>query len=177
MFVTVNWVLLDPSVYQSVLEAWDANLDLIVPIDMRITDPEKQSEMARSVRDIYTEGEPFGNRLGDAIRVNHFLIICNSSTKILSFQYASDNGFTRSIIKHAELYSAFAETYFYQFSYDGKTGGISVHYDGAESVGHSEEVLYLLCSGEGCNYSKVSENDSITSERLIKLWTDFAKFQ
>ncbi|KAJ3652286.1 hypothetical protein Zmor_018264 [Zophobas morio] len=136
----------DPSVYQSVLEAWDANLDLIVPIDMRITDPEKQSEMARTVRNIYTEGEPFGNRLGDAIR------------------YASDNGFTRSIIKHAELNSAFAETYFYQFSYDGKTGGISVHYDGAESVGHSEEVLYLLCSGEGCNYSKVSENDSVTSE-------------
>ncbi|XP_063925259.1 carboxylic ester hydrolase-like [Zophobas morio] len=149
----------DPSVFQSVLEAWDANLDLIVPTDMQITDPEKYSEMALSVRNIYTEGEPFANRPGDGIR------------------YASDNGFTRSILKHAELYSAFAETYLYQFSYDGKTGNISVHYDGAESVGHGEEAMYYLCSFEGCNFSRVSDSDGITSDRLIKLWTDFAKFQ
>ena len=65
--------MLDPSVFQSVLEAWDANLDLIVPTDMQITDPEKYSEMALSVRNIYTEGEPFANRPGDGIRVNNLL--------------------------------------------------------------------------------------------------------
>ncbi|KAJ3652288.1 hypothetical protein Zmor_018266 [Zophobas morio] len=150
----------DPAVFQTVLEAWDAKLDLIVPNDMQITDLEKHSEMALSIRDIYTGGETFGNRLGDGIR------------------YCSDNSFTRSIIKHAEFYSTLAETYFYQFSYDGKLGNISVHYDGAESVGHSEEAFYLFCSGLGCNFdSYVPESDRITSERLIKLWTDFAKFQ
>mgnify|MGYP005985392903 FL=1 len=61
---------LDPAVFQTVLEAWDAKLDLIVPNDMQITDLEKHSEMALSIRDIYTGGETFGIRLGDGIRVN-----------------------------------------------------------------------------------------------------------
>jgi hypothetical protein len=81
------------------------------------------------------------------------------------------------VIKHAELYSQFAETYFYIFSYDGALGNGNVHYDGAENVGHGEETFYLLCSGEGCDASAYSEQDQITRSRLLKLWIDFATYQ
>ncbi|XP_063925261.1 juvenile hormone esterase-like [Zophobas morio] len=150
----------DPVALQSTLEAWDNNLDFIVPNDMQITDSQQHADMAKSIRDIYTNGEPFGTRLGDGVR------------------YSTDNTFSRPVTKHAELASAFTEIYFYQFSYDGLPGGISIHYDGAESVGHAEELSYLFCvSAMGCSFSDFTESDTVTSQRLIKLWTNFAKYQ
>jgi carboxylesterase type B len=126
---------------------------------MQIVDESEHAQMAASIREIYTGGAPFADNLGGGIR------------------YSSDHCFTRSIIKHAEIFSKYAQTYFYQFSYDGEIGNINVHYDGAENVGHGEELRYLFCSGNGCDDSIYSENDLITRNRLIKLWTDFAKYQ
>jgi carboxylesterase type B len=75
------------------------------------------------------------------------------------------------------MLSKYAKTYFYQFSYDGESGNINVHYDGAESVGHGEDLAYLFCSENGCDEAISPEDDIITRNRLIKLWTDFAKYQ
>ena len=55
---------------QIVLQEFDNNLELIVPIDMPITNSDQNLEMATSIRDIYTNGEPFGANLGDGIRVS-----------------------------------------------------------------------------------------------------------
>ena len=63
------YVISDPVALQSVLEAWDNDLDLIVTNDMQITDSQLHADMAKSIRDIYTNGEPFGTRLGDGVRV------------------------------------------------------------------------------------------------------------
>jgi hypothetical protein len=52
-----------------------------------------------------------------------------------------------------------------------------VHYDGAENVGHSEQTAYLFCSGTDCDESLYPKSDVITRNRLIQLWTDFAKYQ
>jgi carboxylesterase type B len=149
----------DPDVFKSVAAVWDQDLSLIVPEDMQINDETYLAEMGGSIRDIYTGGEPFADHLGDGIR------------------YGSDNWFTRPIRKHAELLSKYAKTYFYQFSYDGVLGNIDVHYDGAENVGHSEETAYLFCSGTDCDESLYPKSDVITRNRLIQLWTDFAKYQ
>ncbi|CAH1380259.1 unnamed protein product [Tenebrio molitor] len=73
-----------------------------------------------------------------------------------------------------ELYT---KTYFYIFSYDGALGHGNVHYDGAESVGHSEDTYYLFCSGEDCDASGYPEQDQVTRDRLLMIWTDFAKYQ
>ncbi|KAJ3652668.1 hypothetical protein Zmor_018613 [Zophobas morio] len=56
-------------------------------------------------------------------------------------------------------------------------GGGNTHYDGAEGVGHGEEIGYLFCSGDGCNGNNFPEADKVTRQRLIKLWTDFAKYR
>jgi carboxylesterase type B len=147
----------DADVFKSWAETWDEDLNLIVPNDMQIVDEVDHAEMGASIREIYTGGEPFADNLGAAIR------------------YSSDTSFTRSIIKHAEIFSKYAKTYFYQFSYDG--GYINVDYDGAESVGHGAELPYLFCSAWDCNEFIYPEDDIIIRNRLIKLWTDFAKYQ
>lgn len=40
---------------------------------MQISDKNQRLEMGKSIRDIYTGGEPFGDRLGDGIRVKIIL--------------------------------------------------------------------------------------------------------
>ncbi|KAJ3652285.1 hypothetical protein Zmor_018263 [Zophobas morio] len=134
----------DPVALQAILEAWDDNLGLLVPEDMQITDSDELTEMGKSIRDIYTDGEPFGTRLGDGVRSS------------------SDTCFSRPVTKHAELASAFSQIYFYEFSYNGAPGNISVHYDAV-----------LL----GCSFTEFTESDTLTSQRLITLWTNFAKYQ
>ncbi|RZC36954.1 COesterase domain containing protein, partial [Asbolus verrucosus] len=126
---------------------------------MQVEDEANRTEIGRLIREIYTGGEPLIDHFGDGIR------------------YYSDNGFTRAVVKHAELYSKVAETYFYQFSYNGELGGNDVHYDGAEYVGHAEELRYIFCSDNRCDFTNYPEADQITSERLLSIWTNFAKYQ
>jgi hypothetical protein len=54
---------------------------------------------------------------------------------------------------------------------------LEVHYDGAESVGYGAELSYLFCSGNGWDDGTYPEDDLIIRNRLIKLWTDFEKYQ
>ncbi|RZC31757.1 COesterase domain containing protein [Asbolus verrucosus] len=56
-------------------------------------------------------------------------------------------------------------------------GGNDVHYDGAEYVGHAEELRYIFCSDSRCNFTTYPEADQITSQRLLSIWTNFAKYQ
>lgn len=97
--------------------------------------------------------------------------------KAFFLQFATDQSLGRSVIKFGELYSNYFKTYFYQFSYDGELGGVHNQYDGAEKVGHGADLRYLFCSGDLCDLSKYSEDDRVTTERMVKLWTNFAKFR
>jgi carboxylesterase type B len=89
-------------------------------------------------------------------------------------QFYSDNSFTRSVIKYADISSQFTPTYFYEFSYDGEIGGNDIEYEGAEHVAHNEELNYLFGNTD---YHQYSEADQLTQQRLMKIWTDFAKYQ
>ncbi|XP_063924119.1 juvenile hormone esterase-like [Zophobas morio] len=150
----------DPEMVKSVAISIDADLSVIVPNDMEIMDNEERGQEGTLIREIYTDGEPFEDHLGALIR------------------YSSDNTLTRAMIKHAELFSSIAPTFFYQFSYDGIIGGIDAHYDGADNVGHTEELKYLFCGGSDCtDTTKYPEDDLLTRERLITIWTNFAKYQ
>lgn len=158
------------------MRTYDENLNWLVPNDMAVTDDTLQSDIGAKIREIYTKGEPLADHIGDGVRVS-FTKLSYCILNFNNFQYASDSSFTRSIIKHAELYSGFADTYFYQFSYDGQIGAFDVHYDGAENVSHSEDYRYIFCAGTECDASGYPESDQITVERIIKIWTNFAKYQ
>ncbi|XP_068899696.1 carboxylic ester hydrolase-like isoform X1 [Tenebrio molitor] len=144
------------------MATYDSNLDWLVPDDMNVYDVEKRREIGAAIRSIYT---------GGATLVEH---------AIPSVRYYSDNSFTRSIRKQAELQSKFCDVYFYQFSYDGKLGNFSFTVDGAENITHGEENKYIWRM-----YDDYYDNsdlaifpmaDRITQYRVQKIWTDFAKY-
>ena len=77
--------------------------------------------------------------------------------------------------KHAELFSQSAATYFYEFSYQGSLGPGPRDGDGTTGVSHGGEMQYLFCSGTSC--TDADEADLLERERMITLWTNFAKYQ
>ncbi|VEN42755.1 unnamed protein product [Callosobruchus maculatus] len=90
-----------------------------------------------------------------------------------SAQYDTDNRFVRAIIKFAELYSRYADVYFYQFSFQGKIFDNHISVDGVHGVGHGEDLRYYnppYATIEGFPFE-----DRITVERYNTLHTNFAK--
>nr|XP_015839734.1 PREDICTED: venom carboxylesterase-6 isoform X2 [Tribolium castaneum] len=138
------------------VEQYDISYKTLVPVDIT-GDEEKLNEIGRKIRDMYTGGKNFSKNIGDAIR------------------FSSDNDMTRPIMKQAEIYSKFAPTYFYQFSYDGNFAGFSLTYPGTGSVAHAEELYYLFDFIH--DIKSFPKEDQIVRNRLIKLWTNFAKFR
>ena len=63
-------VFVDPDAFKANLEAYDENLDWLVPNDMAVTDKTNKMEIGRQIREIYTGGEPLADHLGDGIRVS-----------------------------------------------------------------------------------------------------------
>ncbi|RZC36809.1 COesterase domain containing protein, partial [Asbolus verrucosus] len=117
---------------KATMQIYDEHPDWLLPNDMLITDDANRTEMGLAIKKIYTKGEPLAEHLGAGIR------------------FYSDNSFTRSVIKYAEIDSQYAPVYFYKFSYDGQIGGFDVKYEDAEYVAHNEELNYIFGNS---NYS------------------------
>ncbi|KAK9730553.1 Carboxylesterase family [Popillia japonica] len=75
--------------------------------------------------------------------------------------YMSDNEFVRPIEKMARLTCPYTPTYFYKFSYR--------HDPTAAGVGHAGELPYIF------NSPYNNPNDIITKNRMVRMWTNFAK--
>ncbi|KAJ8943543.1 hypothetical protein NQ318_023054 [Aromia moschata] len=133
---------------------YDNDLSLIVNDDFHIENTTLQTMIGETLRSLYTDGL-FQDDLGASIR------------------FLSDCRYTTSIIKFAQLASKLTYIYFYHFSYDGDMGNMNVHIDGAESVGHSEELQYLWRNSRNDDVSVFPEADVLTHKRLIALWTNF----
>ncbi|CAH1102476.1 unnamed protein product [Psylliodes chrysocephalus] len=140
------------------VKAYDADVKALVNKNMGITDPYRLVEVGTKIRNIYTNGGLLQENIANAIR------------------YFSDMSFTRSVIRHAQLQSAYSDVYFYQFSYDGQLGGIRPALEGAERVAHSVEGSYVWCYGNSSNLESNSPADVLTSERFRTLLTNFVKY-
>ncbi|KAJ3662755.1 hypothetical protein Zmor_007085 [Zophobas morio] len=152
---------LDKQEVKKTMQMYDDDLANLVPVDMEIEDMSLRKEMGRLIRNMYTGGAPFSKRLGTGIK------------------FSSDNDMTRPIMKQAELLSKYSKVYFYVFSFHSRSGMYHVSYDGAEKVGHGEELLYLFCLRiyDKCDFSGRPKSDQVTRKRLVKVWSDFAKFR
>ncbi|XP_072385060.1 esterase E4-like [Diabrotica undecimpunctata] len=97
-------------------------------------------------------------------------------------KYFSDQSFARSLVKSAELHSKWADVYFYEFMFHGVLGGfVDESVIGfSEDVRHGEEMSFILRRNYGglntTDLTKYPEIDQIVQKRVIKLWTDFAKY-
>ncbi|GJQ85456.1 hypothetical protein Trydic_g23879 [Trypoxylus dichotomus] len=99
---------------------------------------------------------------------NNTLFTSNVSNMV---HYGTDEHFVRPILKDASLVSKYVKTYFYQFSYEGKLGYPQER--PLKGVDHGEELRYLFFDK---NQGEVDEKDKLVRYKLVRLWTNFAKY-
>ncbi|XP_050309304.1 juvenile hormone esterase-like [Anthonomus grandis grandis] len=87
-------------------------------------------------------------------------------------EYYSDNRYTRGVIKQAELSSKFVPVYFYEFAYYGRPI-TKAFIPGAERAGHAAELPFLF---NRTGSSSDIDEDLLTQNRIVTLWTNFAKY-
>ncbi|XP_044253166.1 juvenile hormone esterase-like [Tribolium madens] len=115
-------------------------------------------------------------KAGDEVKTFYF----GDRSKTRAEQYLnfySDNAFYRPIIQSARLYSKYAPLYMYEFSYQGYLLGkkaLQMSEDNeVNGVMHSEELWYLFSRRD---LKRANEPDKLIRRRMVKLWTNFAKF-
>ncbi|KAK9888319.1 hypothetical protein WA026_000578 [Henosepilachna vigintioctopunctata] len=92
-------------------------------------------------------------------------------------EFTNHDYFTRPIHKSASLMAKHIPLYYYYFSYEGILSRDGLPEDSKHKeirgVGHLEETFYIF-NKEG-NISKL-KTDYLVRERMLKLWTNFAKY-
>lgn len=73
------------------------------------------------------------------------------------------------------MQSNYTDVYLYQFSYDGKLGGIDIDLPGPDKVGHHEEVGYLWDLPKTQN-TTIPEEDLLIRERFLRLFANFVQY-
>ncbi|XP_060525791.1 venom carboxylesterase-6-like [Cylas formicarius] len=152
---------------KDVTDAFDNNESLLLPLNMHLVESnENRSTVIKYLQDFYS------------ISAN----IDYHDQIVGTVRYLTDQCFARSIIKHAQLQAPFADTYFYIFAYDGDMGDYTGKLAGTGNVTHSEELNYIFSRTlkyslkDNTNLSQFSQADQNTHYRLMKLWTNFAKY-
>ncbi|XP_044757493.1 juvenile hormone esterase-like [Coccinella septempunctata] len=141
-----------PDAFRLFLLKYDLNPSNLVPFDMNIGTSVVKDAVGKEIKFRY-----FG-----------LLPIALSNANVIEF--LSDDQFVRPIQQFALLLSEFTKTYLYEFHYEGGLGGIvNRTFPG---VAHSEELGYLFRRNISAN-----ELDHYMSKRMVKLWTNFAKFR
>nr|AEE62682.1 unknown [Dendroctonus ponderosae] len=134
-------------------QSFDTYPEAIIP-DNLDADKEVLETVIDKIKSIYLEeGEQFEDNL------------------VAVTQLYSDSLFGRAIIKHADLQSAYTPVYLYQFSYYGARHVMEPFIDGAEKVAHSSDLPYLFYWPRSAQ-----AEDLLVQNRLVKLWTNFAKY-
>ncbi|KAL1506636.1 hypothetical protein ABEB36_005961 [Hypothenemus hampei] len=138
------------------LTAYDNTPSLLDPQDMNIQGEKAWSEVGRLIKNKYSPSSTY---------VNNPLGV---------LQYYTDQQYVRGSTKYAELHSQFADVYYYQFSFTGDLDGGNNGYSGSGNVSHVGNSAYIY---GGKSLEGVSEGDQLTSKRLVKIWTNFAKYR
>ncbi|XP_044258533.1 esterase FE4-like [Tribolium madens] len=148
---------------KSKCEMYDNYVDRLVPEDMSIILNNKTIvNIGQTIKQIYCGDKNFVDDMSAAVR------------------FSSDNSYTRAIIRCAEMMSQLTDVYFYQFSYDGIMGNVTISIEGAEHVAHAEELRYIWRTTrdgyDNSDLSKFPPEDVLTQHRMLTLWTNFVKY-
>ncbi|KAK5650359.1 hypothetical protein RI129_001388 [Pyrocoelia pectoralis] len=122
----------------------------MVPIGLNIRGSEVMAKVTEMIRTYYFNDE----------------LIITSEKEMIKF--LSETWFVRPITKSAQFYAQYAPAYFYVFSYVGRLGS-----GNSQEVGHSEELPYIW-NIKGKNNATLE--DLKVRHRMVKFWTNFAKF-
>nr|XP_023018318.1 venom carboxylesterase-6-like isoform X3 [Leptinotarsa decemlineata] len=150
--------LLSNDYFPTEIQNYDNDITLFVRKNMHITDRNKLIQVGQTIHDWYLKGRLEDDKAG-------------------TVKYFSDAGFTRALIRHAELQSKFSDVYFYQFSYSGQLGGNPGPFiDGIGKVAHGEDLAYIWTSFNMSVLNNYPKDDILTSERYRTWFTNFAKY-
>nr|ACI42858.1 carboxylesterase [Harmonia axyridis] len=139
------------NVFRIYLVRYDLTPSKLVPADMNIKDPELK------------------NIVGKKIKYQYFGLMPVSLSTDDLLLYISHDQFVRPIQQYAKMLAKYSPTYLYKFHYEGALGG-KVNRT-STGVAHAEELGYLFRR----NIS-ASADDVLTRTRMIRLWTNFAKY-
>ncbi|XP_074039070.1 neuroligin-2-like [Leptinotarsa decemlineata] len=150
--------LLSNDYFPTEIQNYDNDITLFVRKNMHITDRNKLIQVGQTIHDWYLKGRLEDDKAGTT-------------------RYFSDAGFTRALIRHAELQSKFSDVYFYQFSYSGQLGGNPGPFiDGIGKVAHGEDLAYIWTSFNMSVLNNYPKDDILTSDRYRTWFTNFAKY-
>ncbi|XP_076253179.1 juvenile hormone esterase-like [Rhynchophorus ferrugineus] len=134
------------------------------------------------IRDPVNAKSPKDRGLAGRRVIEHYFksksFILGSMSEVTEF--FTDDLFVRPITKTAVLMSNFVPVYFYVYDYEGSLGKWwlkfkSIYNPEIKGVGHATDLFYLwnmtLGSPEFNN-----DEERLVSQRLTKLWTNFAKY-
>ncbi|KAK7790412.1 hypothetical protein R5R35_013505 [Gryllus longicercus] len=152
----VNGILKNPALLRNI----DDRLDPLIPQDVGVDN--NQCIIREKIKEFY-----FGNSSN------------GESAMVQYVNYASDVHFTRGIDRTVNLLAANATpVFYYHFSFSGKMNIFKNWAQATKLTGaaHLDDVGYLFTS-KFFNVPEVNSGSSewITRERMVKLWTNFAK--
>ncbi|XP_060517262.1 acylcarnitine hydrolase-like [Cylas formicarius] len=79
--------------------------------------------------------------------------------------------FVTAALKQADLQSKYSPVYFYKFSYEGLVTQLHINVEGTGNVMRAEDMAYVF----DLIFGSLTEEDNLTGDRVVKLWTNFAK--
>ncbi|KAJ9587176.1 hypothetical protein L9F63_019301, partial [Diploptera punctata] len=134
----------------SKLETFNNNMAYMIPENLNVDiDSDEGKELGEKIRSFYFNG---GNLTQDTMQG-----LINLYTDTM-FEYGT--------VKHVQMQAKLAKSPVYQYYFTFKGSS-------STAVGHGEELKYLFYDPRQ-NYSTGSP-EQITSDRIVKLWTNFAK--
>nr|WCC58162.1 carboxylesterase [Pharsalia antennata] len=140
-----------PAIVREYFERYDSNISGLTPIDLT-KNATKVMEAATEIKSFYFGASPIAGQIDVIVK------------------FISDDLFNRAIRRTVIDQSKYVPVYFYKFSYNGPLGSPN---RSEEGVGHAEEINYLFRSYPNAT---IPSSDIITRTRMVKLWTNFAKF-
>ncbi|XP_050293846.1 esterase FE4-like [Anthonomus grandis grandis] len=141
---------------QWTLSIYDQDNTILVPQGMHIQDQATKMVVGNAIKSQYS---PYSD-----LQYNI----------LAGIQYFSEQDFQKSLIRHAEMQSKYADVYFYKFSYSGQMGGNTNTYPGTSNVTHTEEMGYIWQRGSASSYPQADQN---VHQRFMQIWTNFVIYQ
>ncbi|XP_060531015.1 carboxylic ester hydrolase-like [Cylas formicarius] len=144
---------------------YDYNPKFLVPFDMHVTDESLKEHIGELIKQFYANGASF------------------EDDPVFAIHFHSGHDLEKPVIKQAELQSKYVPVYFYEFGYSGPMGNnVYATLAGTSNVSHGEELNYLFSRyynadiPDNTELSLFPENDQRVHQRLMTLWTNFAKY-
>ncbi|XP_046750586.1 esterase E4-like [Diprion similis] len=142
----------------------DEHFEIAVTEDLVEANPSKISEVATEIRKFYFKDKPINKDvIGDYIQCYGDIYFANGIHKVVEYQQNKRT-----------------PTYLYRFSYDSPTAFGRLAFGVSEKgAGHGDEttrLFYPMIFGENIKIDPhISSVDKTVSDRMVRMWTDFAK--